>query len=194
MEMFEALIDEDNFINGIHAVSLVESPAIESEFIKLSKQKITMKEVDSSKRLLLGAVLIPNKPIFRVDEETGEDYYMFFSKDTVRRASELFFIRGFQSNTTLEHQAPLEGLTMVESWIVENVEKDKSKYHGLSVPVGTWMASVKVEDEKVWTQLIKDGTQKGFSIEGYFMPTKTDLKKDLTDTELINKIKDLLHV
>jgi len=194
MDMYEALIDEDSFINGIHAVSLVESPAIESEFVKLSKQEVFMKTVDEDKRLLLGAVLIPNKPIFRMDEDTGEEFYMFFSKDTVRRASELFFIKGFQSNTTLEHQTPLEGLTMVESWIVEDAEMDKSKKYGLAVPVGTWMGTVKVEDEKLWDDLIKDGSMKGFSIEGYFVPTPTNMKKQLTDQEIVDNIKKLLDV
>jgi len=194
MEMFEALIDEENFINGIHAVSLVESPAIESEFIKLSKQEVTFKTVDEDKRLLLGAVLVPNKPIYRIDEDSGDEFHMFFSKDTVRRASELFFIKGFQSNTTLEHQVPLEGLTMVESWIVEDIEMDKSKFHNLSVPVGTWMGTVRVEDEKVWKEVVKGGSVKGFSIEGFFVPTKTDMKKTLTDEQIVNKIRKMLDV
>lgn len=184
LQMYEAILDDQDEVSGVFAVSLVESPAIESNFIKLSKQ-VHMATVNEEKRLIMGAVLIPNKPIYRND---NTEYYLYFSKDTIRRASELFFIRNSHSNATLEHEQPLKGLTMVESWIVEDSEKDKSKVYGLSVPIGTWMGTMKVEDQKLWDEL-KDNPAKGFSIEGYFSPEPTELKKDLTPDELVEKIK-----
>jgi len=122
MDIVELFIDEENEIGGIDAISVVENPAIEEDFIALKNQEFKLAEVDKEKRILMGPALIPNKPIYR---KNGEDeYYIYFSRQTVRKASELFFIRGNQSRSTLEHDIPLQGLTVVESWIVES-ETDK---------------------------------------------------------------------
>jgi hypothetical protein len=125
-------------------------------------------KIDGEKRLLMGAALIPNKPIFRKNGENT--FYVYFSEKTVRRASELFFQNSMQNNATLEHEMEINNLTVVESWIVEDTEMDKSKKYGygLSVPKGTWMISMKVENEDVWNDYVKTGKVKGFSIEGYF--------------------------
>tara|TARA_R110000765_G_scaffold38115_2_gene83780 strand:+ start:356 stop:946 length:591 start_codon:yes stop_codon:yes gene_type:complete len=164
MDIIELFIDEEDEVSGIEAISVVENPAIESDFIALKNQEFKLAEVDKEKRILMGAALIPNKPIYRQSEET--EFYIYFSKDTVRKASELFFIKGNQNNATLEHQLELKGLTAVESWIVES-EQDKSRMYNLNVPIGTWMVSMKVNNDKVWKQ-VKAGEIKGFSIEGYF--------------------------
>lgn len=165
MDIVELFIDENDEVSGIEAVSIVESPAIESDFIALKNQEFKFAEVNKEKRILMGAALIPNKPIYRKNEDN--EYYIYFSKDTVRKASELFFIRGNQNNSTLEHQMPLTGLTAVESWIVED-EKDKTRFYDLDVPIGTWMLSMKVHNDEVWNDYVKSGKVKGFSIEGYF--------------------------
>jgi len=165
MELIEMYIN-DSSENGVDAISVVESPAIESNFVTLSEE-VKLAEVDKEKRLLMGAVLIPNKPIFRKGIDGGDDYYIYFSKDTIRKASEDFFKKGNQSESTMEHKSKLSGMTIVESWIVEDVEKDKSAMYGLDAPVGTWVASVKVDNDEVYN-LAKQGKIKGFSIEGYF--------------------------
>jgi hypothetical protein len=122
-------------------------------------------EVDADKRILMGAALIPNKQIYR---KNGKDeFYVFFSEATVKQASELFLKNGNQSNATLEHKAKFEGATVVESWIIDNPDMDKSKQYGFSLPKGTWMISMKIEDDKVWAD-VKEGKYKGFSIEGFF--------------------------
>lgn len=164
MDIIELFINEDDEVSGIEAISVVENPAIESDFIALKNQEFKLAEVDKEKRILMGAALIPNKPIYRQSEET--EYYIYFSKNTVRKASELFFIKGNQNNATLEHQLELKGLTAVESWIVES-EQDKSRMYNLNVPIGTWMVSMKVNNDEVWKS-VKAGELKGFSIEGYF--------------------------
>ena len=164
MDIVELFIDETDEVSGIEAISVVENPAIEENFIALKNQEFKLAEVDKEKRILMGAALIPNKPIYRQNGE--QEYYIYFSQATVRKASELFFINGNQSNSTLEHQLELKGLTAVESWIVES-EQDKSRMYDLNVPMGTWMVSMKVNNDDVWKK-VKNQEIKGFSIEGYF--------------------------
>ena len=182
MNIFPLVIDEDAEVFGIEAVSIVDSPAIESDFIALKSQKVEFKE-SGEKRILLGAALIPNKPIYRRNDE--EEFYVYFTKDTVRRAMELFMQHGNQNNHTVQHEFGVQGLSVVESWIVEG-EKDKAYHYGLDVPVGTWMISVKVNNEAVWENFVKTGEVKGFSIEGYFankyeMTKEEQLLKDLEE-------------
>ncbi len=197
MKIIELILDEENEDNGITAISVVENPAIEEDFIALKNQEVKFAEQDKEKRILMGAALIPNKPIYRKNEE--DEYYIFFSKETVRKASELFFIKGNQSESTLEHKVALEGLTVVESWIVES-DKDKSRHYGMEVPVGTWMVSMKVNNDEVWNEYVKSGKVKGFSIEAYFSdkmsrPKDKTLNESLEDeaNELLEELKDFLN-
>ena len=169
MRVIELIIDEEQEFSGIEAISIVDKPAIQEDFIALSKQdKVQLADVDTDKRILMGAALIPNKNIYRQDSEEEEGYYIYFSEETVKKASELFLIEGNQNKSTLEHQAELSGLSVVESWIVEDEVHDKSRKYGLEMPVGTWMVSMKVNNEDVWQDYVKTGAVKGFSIEGYF--------------------------
>ena len=191
MNIIELLLDEENEVSGIEAVSLVESPAIESDFIALKSQEIKLAKVDDEKKILMGAALIPNKPIFRKGET--EDYYVYFSADTVRKASELFFKNGNQNNATLEHNLALNDLTVVESWIVEDSVKDKSAIYDLELPVGTWAISMKVNSDEIWNDFVKSGKVKGFSIEGYFADKATiQASTDVSETKL-EEIKKLLR-
>lgn len=186
MEIIELLLDENDEMTGIEAVSIVESPAIEADFITLSKQQIKFAKVDDEKRILMGPALIPNKPIFRKRNDTM--FYVYFSQQTVKRASELFFINGNQNNATLEHNMDINGLTVVESWIIEDTDMDKSKMYGFDLPVGTWMISMKVENDDVWNDYVKEGKVKGFSIEGYFADRATIQKPNLMAE--LNAIED----
>jgi len=166
MKIVELIIDEEAEVFGIEAISLVDRPAIELDFVALKDQKVTFAEVDNDKRILMGPALVPDKPIYRKNAE-GE-FYVYFSKDTVRRAAELYLQQGRQTAHTLEHEHAINGLTVVESWLVEDKDKDKSAVYDLDVPVGTWMVAVKVENEAIWQDWVKEGKVKGFSIEGYF--------------------------
>ena len=193
MRIVELILEDDDI--GVEAISVVENPAIEEDFIALKKQEYKFAEQDKEKRLLVGAALVPNKPIFRKNKD--EEYYIFFSKETVRKASQMFFKNGNQSQATLEHEVKLDGMTVVESLIVES-EKDKSRHYGLDVPVGTWMVSMKVESEDVWNDYVKDGKVKGFSIEAFFSdrmssrPKDKDLKEEASQ-EFIDTIKKILE-
>ena len=189
MELIELILDEDEAI-GVEAISVVENPAIESDFIALNKQEIKLAEISKEKRLLMGALLIPKKPIYR--KSGDEEYYIFFSEKTVARASQMYLQNGNQSNSTLEHDAELKGLTLVESWIVEDKAKDKTALYGLDVPVGTWMGSVKVENDEVWNEYILTKKCNGFSIEGYFAD-RLEKKSELTaDEKKVQELKKLL--
>lgn len=168
MEVYELIINEDEEINGIDAISIVEEPAIESDFVALSKDKkyVELAEVSKEKRLIMGAALIPNKMIYR--KEGDKEYNIFFSKKTVRKASELFLKNGNQNKATIEHDVGIKGMTVVESWIKEDNEKDKSCIYGIDVPVGSWLIAMKVYNNDVWKDFIESRKVKGFSIEGYF--------------------------
>ena len=194
MRIVELVLDEDQEMAGIEAISIVESPAIEADFVALKADEIKLAEVDKEKKILMGALLIPNKPIFR-NSDDQDDYYIYFSKDTVEKASQLYLKNGNQNNATLEHQHSLNGLTLVESWLVVDEKFDKSRKYGMNVPVGTWMGSVKVNNDEVWNDYVKTGKVKGFSIEGYFAD-KMDRPKDSVglskDKKLINQIKNIL--
>ena len=186
MKTIELYIDEENEFSGIEAISVVENPAIEEDFIALKKHEVQLAEVDAEKRILMGPALIPNKQIYITNGE--EEYNIFFSEDTVKKASELFLSRGKQNNSTLEHQVDLQGLSVVESWIIEDSNMDKSKKYGLSLPKGTWMVSVKVNNDDIWNNYVKEGKVKGFSIEGFFAdkldgPNKS-VEEDFSSDEL----------
>jgi hypothetical protein len=193
MRIIELILDEEDLDAGVEAISIVESPAIESDFVALKNQEIKLAEVDKEKKILMGALLIPDKPIYRNGSE-GE-YYIFFSKDTIVKASQMFLQNGNQSRSTLEHAQALNGLTLVESWIVEDKAKDKTALYGLDVPVGTWMGSVKVNNEDVWNEYVKTNKVKGFSIEGYFadkMEAPKEAIEEQMAEQLLNQIKQIV--
>jgi len=201
MDIIELFIDDENELSGIDAISVVENPAIEEDFIALKNQEFKLAEVDTEKRILMGPALIPNKPIYRRNDQ--KEYYIYFSKSTVKKASELFLMNGNQNKSTLEHQLPLTGLSVVESWLVEDDVHDKSRKYGLSVPVGTWMVSMKVNNDEVWNEFVKTKKVKGFSIEGYFAdklerPQDKSIKDELAEIEneeaeyLLSTIKGII--
>ena len=178
MRIVELILGDDE-LTGIEAISVVENPAIEEDFIALKSEEIKLAEVDKDKRILMGALLVPNKPIYRKKGE--EEYYIYFSKDTVEKASQLYLMNGNQSKATLEHQHTINGLTLVESWLVEDEVHDKSRKYGLNVPIGTWMGAVKVNNDEIWNNFVKTGKVKGFSIEGYFANKMERPKEPVND-------------
>jgi len=185
MRIVELILDEQDEMAGVDAVSLVEYPAIEENFVAL-KEQITLAEVDKEKHILMGAALVPQKPIYRKNGD--EEFYIFFSKETIEKVSQLFLKNSKHKNATMEHDYQLSDMTIVESWIVEDAVHDKSRKFGMEVPVGTWMVSMKVEDDSVWNDYVKTGKVKGFSIEGYF----ADRYQMNEEDKLINEIKEII--
>ena len=198
LETYELFIDEESDFGGIEAISIVENPAIEEDFIALKAAEVKLTEVNQERRILMGAALIPNKEIYRNNSE-GE-YYIKFSSETVRKASQLFLSRGKQNNATLEHEVEIGGLSVVESWIIEDEVQDKSRKYGLNMPLGTWMVSVKVNNDEIWEEFVKTNRVKGFSIEGFFTD-KLDTPKSKPEVDVeelaaqksIEIIKQLLN-
>ena len=186
MKIVELILNEEDENAGIDAVSLVEKPAIESDWVALKKHEVQLKTINEDKRLLMGAALIPNKQIYRRNEKTNEEYYIFFSKDTVRKASQLFLKESNQNNATIEHTKKISGMSVVESWIKEG-EQDKSNLYGFDAEPGTWFITMKVENDEIWDK-VKSKEIKGFSIEGYFAEkleaSKQEFKSVVVDEDI----------
>ena len=185
------VLNEESDKQGVYAVSVVNAPAIEEDWVALNKHLVEVKSIDEEKRVLMGAALIPNKQMYRKDEKIGE-FYIYFSKDAIEKASQLFLKRNKQNNATYEHMKEIEGMSVVESWIIEDENQDKSRKYGFDLPVGTWMISMKVNNDDVWKD-VKEGKVKGFSIEGYFADKYEMSIKQTEDDILIEKIKEIIR-
>ena len=166
----------------VYAISLVENPAIESNFIYLSedKPKQVFLEADE-KHLVYGAVLIPNKPIYRYDTE---EYYIQFPSETIEKLAHSYLQNDNIYSFTQQHQTIADGVSIVESW-VKTSEYDKSVELGLDVPVGTWLVGAHIENEDIWSG-IKSGEMRGFSVESFLnfneiMLNKQD--KEMTENQ-----------
>ena len=191
----ELVISDDSQELTIDAISLVSSPAIEEDFVFFGKEKnnLTFAKIDEEKRMLVSPALIPLKQIYRYDAATDSDYYVYFSKETVRQASELYLKHNNHHKATYEHSDRVSGVLTIESWIKES-EQDKSKMYGFDLPIGTWFVKMKIENDELWSR-IKSGELKGLSIEGYFIDRmETMSKKEFTTKEVRTALKELLSV
>jgi hypothetical protein len=165
--MIYELVIEDENIDEVFAISLVEEPAIESNFVFFDKEKVHFAAINDEKRLVMGAILIPNKQILRIDGE-GKPYHVFFKPETIKKLSEMYLKKKYTDSATLEHDKKINGVTLVESWIKESATKDKSALYGLNAPVGSWLGTFKIDNQDIWNNYVKTGEVKGFSIEGLF--------------------------
>ena len=189
----ELVIADDSQELAIDAISLVESPAIEQDFVFFGKEKnnLTFAKVDEEKRMLISPALKPNKQIFRYDPNTDSDYYVYFSRETVRKASELYLKHNNHHKATHEHNERVSGVLTVESWIKEG-DQDKSKLYGFDLPNGTWFVKMKITNDDLW-QKIKAGELKGLSIEGYFTNKFEQMqKKEPTDAEILSALNEII--
>ena len=148
------------------AISMVTEPAIESDFVFFSKDKDIVKEAFSSdeKHMVYGAVLRPDFPIYRYDGEN--EYYLEFTSESIERMARDYMMNYRQGNVTIQHEEYANEVFMVESWIKQDMDKDKSVSVGLdkSLPIGTWFCGFYVNNNDVWER-IKSGELKGFSVE-----------------------------
>ena len=201
----ELIIDEDSDRFGVEAISLVEFPAIEENWVFFNKdQFLTLAKLDEEQKTLVGAVLIPNKEIPRYDQEEDEKYTVFFTEDTIKKAQELFMSTLRNNSATYEHKVPVDGMTVVESWIKEDKKNDKSNSFGFNkLPLGTWFVKMKVNNPEIW-ESVKEGKVRGFSIEGYFTDRVIEASRpkdiidlaeectDCPDEVTLGKIRDLI--
>jgi hypothetical protein len=140
--------------------------------------------------MLISPALIPNKQIFRYNPNTDSEYYVYFSTDTVRKASELYLKYNNHHKATYQHQDRVAGVLTVESWIKEG-DQDKSKMYGYDLPNGTWFVKMKIENNDLWEK-IKAGELKGLSIEGYFVDKMEKMSKTVTDEEIVEAYNELV--
>ena len=190
--LYELRIEDDT--DEVFAISLVESPAIESDFIYFDKEVVQFAKVDTEQRMLLGPILIPDKKILRVDGE-GQPYHVFFTKDTVKKLAQNYLMKKYTDKATIEHAKSVKGVHLVESWVKDG-KLDKSNNYGLNLPEGSWVGMFKITDDKIWNDYVKTGKVQGFSIEGLFThalmkASKIDLEKDIEDLNE-NEVKILL--
>ena len=168
IKVIEYGIDDAGLL-GVFAISVVEQPAIGVDFVALSEQH-SVKFKEDFRGLLYGALLIPDQLIYRRDDKTDEEYYVKYSKDTIRAIAYNYLKQNMTNNATVEHAKTVEGVSLVETWIIEG-ENDKSKNFGFDLPEGTWFGCMKVENDEVKKQ-IQNKEVLGFSIEGNFAVEK----------------------
>ena len=191
LKKIELIIDEDADKFGVEAISLVEFPAIEENWVFFNKdQFLTLAKLDEEQKTLVGAVLIPNKEIKRFDQEENEQYVVYFTEDTIKHAQELFMSSLRNNSATFEHKIPVDGMTVVESWIKEDKKNDKSNSFGFSkLPIGTWFVKMKVNNDEIWNS-VKEGKVRGFSIEGYFTDKLIEASKPKDIIDLSKECTD----
>ncbi len=192
-KIVELVISDESQEMTIDAISLVTNPAIEQDFVFFGKEKnnLTLAKIDEEKRMLVSPALIPNKQIYRYDANTDSDYYVFFSKDTVRQASELYLKHNNHHKATYQHEEDVTGVLTIESWIKEG-DQDKSKLYGFDLPDGTWFVKMKIENDEMWDK-IKSGELKGLSIEGYFINKMEKMgKQQFSNEDVLEALSELI--
>ena len=215
MKIIELTISDNPSDLNLEAISLVEEPAVEINFMIFSKNNQTQKKYIftenkiGEKQMVYGPALIPDKLILRQNEETGEYYSVYFSKQTVDKCMNAYMSKNF-NKFTVDHENNIKNIRIIENWKVEDPKNDKANHLGFQVPAGTWMTGAKVDNEMIWEK-IKAGELRGFSIEGFFVENfvkqafkkEVDIddfieqqlqicEKNLTDKNLISeKIKEL---
>jgi hypothetical protein len=185
MQNIELTIKDDD--QGCFAISLVDKPAIEEDFIFLSEISVELQVANDEKREVVGLALVPNKQILRRIKD--KEFTISFSEETIAKVQELYLKKNYNNNVTVDHDHNVEGVTLIESWIVEDEKHDKSNIYKLDAVKGSWVVKMKVYNEEVWQQ-IKDGKFKGFSIEGKF--DGLDQLEAESHEDIINEIKELL--
>lgn len=164
LEDIELKIENENE-DGVFAISLVDRPATQEHFIALSEHKIELKVVDEDKRILVGLALVPNKKIYR--NVNGKEFNVFFSEQTIEKTNELFMRNLNLNSITSQHETKVSGVSVIESWIVEDEKNDKSNLYNLNAVKGSWAVKMKVYNDEEWNK-VKLGEYKGFSIEGIY--------------------------
>ena len=167
MKVFYINIDDE--LTGINAISLVESPAVEKDFLCFSKEKETVKlNFDNAKRVISGVVCLADTPIYRYNKKYGE-YYVVFSKETIQKMVEKFAKMDLFKSVNLQHDDTkfVDGIYMFESYII-NKERGINPVEFSDIPDGSWIASYKVENDELWGEIINGDKLNGFSLQGLF--------------------------
>ena len=191
---------KDESVDGVFAISLVDSPAIEEDFVALSKHsdKIELKVADEERRVAVGYALIPDKRIYRRITPKGKtepvEFNIYFTKETIAQTQELYMRNLNNNNATTEHEKAVTDCTVIESWITEDEKHDKINLFNVEPIVGGWAVMMKINNDEVWSS-VKSGEYKGFSIEGFykgFEDLNMQEDKPLTEEEQLEQIINIL--
>ena len=178
---------------GVYGISLVDQPAMEGDFIQFSKQEeVKFAEVDKSKRRVMGLVLEPNKLVYR--NQGGEEFNVMFEAQDIEDVAYNFQTQKNQNNSTIQHSGEsIEGVSFVETWLIENPKMDKSVNFGFEYPKGSWMAVMQIENDDVWLNYVETGKVKGFSIDALMSFEEVNLNKqiDMDEKTILELLKDL---
>ena len=187
--------DEAN--DGAFAISLVNSPAIEEDFVALSEVNNDMYEfettgIDDERRIVVGFALVPDKEILR--KQNGKTFNIFMSEATVAKTAELYMKNLNNANVTSEHEKPVKDCCVIESWIVEDPKNDKSNLYNLGAKGGEWVIMMKLYNDEEYEKA-KNGTYKGFSIEALYKGFEQlkQSKVELSDNEILTEVMNLLN-
>lgn len=199
LPIYEMLISEDtDQSSGVFSISFVESPATELTFIKFNqdKEQINFSVQDSERRIVSGAILVPNKMIYRNQkDEMGKiifEYETFITKDTIEKTVHKFFKNNRSQNVDTEHSGLLlNGITMFESFIIDSTRGQFTpSTYPTTLPDGTWFGSYKVESDEIWKQIL-DNTFNGFSISGLFDMAQVNLSFVKHNEKVLNELNNL---
>lgn len=188
MRLFELTIED--FEDEVFAISLVHNPAIEALGQYFHKEEVHFAEM-KEEGLFMAPILIPNKKILRVDG-AGVPYEVFFTPETVKKLAQNYLEKKYQDKVTEEHDMNVNGVTMVESWIKESVESDKSKLYGLNVPAGSWIGTFKIDNEELRDKF-RNGDLRAVSIEGLFTHLERTPKDRLESAMLMESFANFVN-
>ncbi len=188
MRLYELIISDEN-VDEVFAISMVDDPAIEAYGNYFHKEEIHFKEI-KEEGLFMAPILIPNKKILRVDG-SGVPYEVYFSPETIKRLSQMYLEKKYQDSVTLEHDMKVDGITLVESWVKESVEKDKSKLYGLNVPAGSWLGTFKIDNAEM-KEKFRKGEVSAVSIEGIFEHMERTPKEQMQSAILMESFADYM--
>ena len=177
LPIYELMINEDIQDDAeVSFIALVDRPAIQKNW-NAFKENVKFQIISEDKRIISGAIMLSDSPIYRNDSINGE-YYVVFSKDTIFKIAQKFFKKGYQANVNLMHDSnqQVSGVTMFESFISDKDRGILPMKGFEDAPDGSWFGSFKVEDDSVW-EMIKEGKVKGFSVEGVFEYSKAKTKE-----------------
>lgn len=181
------ITDDINDDAQVDFIALVDRPAIQKNWNAFNKsQKFEI--VNEERRIISGAIMLADTPIFRSDSTYG-DYYVAFSKDTILKIVQKFFKKGFQSNVNLMHDsnAQFSDITLFESFISDPTRGIMPMKGFEDAPVGSWFGSMIVDNEEAWTK-VKNGEILGFSVEGLFNYKPQQVNKVESMVDEIKKI------
>lgn len=178
-------INEFDDETGIEFVSLVETPAIQKDFLAFAEIAQRFEIKDEEKRIVTGAAMIADLPIYRRDDVRGE-YYVVFDKESIFKIAKKWARGNKYDAVNAHHNTPIaDGVSLFESYIIDR-ERGVMPPKGFEeVADGSWFVSYLIDNDEVWAK-VKSGEFKGFSVEGVF-----DFPVD-ADEQLIEQMKSLL--